>query len=455
MPSFAELDLSFQLRTVSICCVTKIGALASKVVELKCEIALDEKYSIRDAIHGFVKLNQLEWDIINQPCFQRLRRVRQLGWTDYVYPGAMHTRFEHSIGVMAVATRLFERIVEKDKELLRSEYQLNDAGFARQRQLIRLAALTHDLGHAPFSHAAEELFPINKKTKKRYKHEEYSAFIAKSELSELIKNHPANKNYNLSIDDIVSFFSPSEVSAEAIIWRELIAGQMDADRMDYLLRDAHHSGVSYGRYDLDRLVESIRLCPDGEGNFTVGIDESGLHAVEGLIIARYMMFTQVYFHKTRSIYDFHYEHALTSLLNKTDGIFPSPKKIKDYIKWDDWKVLGKLAAGEGGENGRIIRERNHHRLVYWTSEVPTELEANKFADILQKLSNFSPVVRDANKSWYKFSKDEIRVKAGNMHNSKSEPLANRSPVVNGLSTINQQRLYVPFEHQKAALNLIN
>jgi uncharacterized protein len=414
---------------------------------------VDEKYSIRDAVHGFVKLNQLEWDIINSSCFQRLRRVRQLGWTDYVYPGAMHTRFEHSIGVMSIATRLFERIFERDKELLRSEYQFNEAGFYRQRQLIRLAALTHDLGHAPFSHAAEDLFPVSKKTGKRYKHEDYSAFIAKSELAELIKGHPVNKNYNLTIDDITSFFSPSSVSPEAIVWRELIAGQMDADRMDYLLRDALHTGVSYGRYDLDRLVESICLCPDGEGNHTVGIDESGIHSVEGLIIARYMMFTQVYFHKTRTIYDYHYEHALSDLLKKSGRMFPDPKRIKEYITWDDWKVLGKLSEEEGGEHGRILRERNHYRLVYWTPEVPNETNLLEFEQTHEKLKKFSPVVRDASKSWYKFNKEEVRVKTSSGNNISSMPLANHSPVVNGLSTINQKRLYVPVAHQRAALEL--
>ena len=220
--------------------------------------------------------------------------------------------------------------------------------------------------------------------------------------------------------------------------------------MDYLLRDAYHSGVSYGKYDLDRVIDSICLCSDGEEHLTVGVEEAGLHAVEGLIIARYMMFTQVYFHKTRSIYDFHYEHSLKEMLAKIGGSFPQPEQIRDYIEWDDWKVLGLLAAKEGGEHGEIIRKRDHHRLAYWTPEVPTEDDLEKLEECNEKLKELAPVVRDASKSWYKFSKDEIRVRTSEGTSGPSVPLANRSSVVNGLKTINQRRIYVPSKNQQAA-----
>ena len=114
-------------------------------------------YEVRDPIHGFVSLNEWERDIINHPVFQRLRRIRQLSLTDMVYPGAMHTRFEHSLGVMHVATRMFDRICEKRSDFLKSELGFNDFGLDRDRVLVRLSCLLHDVGHAPFSHAAEGL----------------------------------------------------------------------------------------------------------------------------------------------------------------------------------------------------------------------------------------------------------------------------------------------------------
>src|ERR1700730_2173403 len=116
-------------------------------------------YEIRCPVHGFIALNDWEWTVISQPAFQRLRRIRQLAWTDYVYPGAVHTRFEHSLGVMHTATLLYDAIGRTSEEVLTAELAYNDAGLKRDRQLVRFAALLHDVGHAPFSHAAEDLFP--------------------------------------------------------------------------------------------------------------------------------------------------------------------------------------------------------------------------------------------------------------------------------------------------------
>src|SRR6266550_2965634 len=117
-------------------------------------------YEIRCPVHGFVTLNDWERTIIAEPAFQRLRRIRQLAWTDQVYPGAMHTRFEHSLGVMHVATRLYEAVARRSRELLVSELVYTEDGLERDKKLVRLAALLHDVGHSPFSHAGEGLFPL-------------------------------------------------------------------------------------------------------------------------------------------------------------------------------------------------------------------------------------------------------------------------------------------------------
>ncbi len=114
---------------------------------------------IRCPIHGFIGLNEFERRIVDHPVFQRLRRIRQLAWTDHVYPSAMHTRFEHSLGVMHVASKLYDAIVANSSEILQSTFGYTETGLLRDRQKVRLAGLLHDIGHSPFSHGSEDLFP--------------------------------------------------------------------------------------------------------------------------------------------------------------------------------------------------------------------------------------------------------------------------------------------------------
>jgi HD superfamily phosphohydrolase len=342
-------------------------------------------------------------------------------------------------------------------DVLKSEYDFNDAGVARQLQIIRLAALMHDLGHGPFSHAAEEVFPFKENEHERFVHEEYSASVGVNVLGDLIKHHSFNKNFGISIDEVTDIFSPASTQKSSILWKEIISGQMDADRMDYLLRDSYHAGVSYGRYDLDRVINTMCLCEDTElGGHLVGVQDDGIHAVEGLLIARYMMFTQVYFHKTRVIYDHHYEEALKSILGAIGGVFPRPNsaEILSYLDWDDWKVLAELKAGAGGEHGQRIMDRNHFRLLYSTPEVPSLDDLTAYEDNKNRLDPGLIVTKDAKKSWYKFQKEEIRVKTSNPGGNTSVPLATRSPIVNGLSTVNQRRIYVPLEYRAEAETLL-
>ncbi len=227
-----------------------------------------QTYELRCPVHGFIPINDWERDIINQPAFQRLRRIRQLAWTDQVYPGAMHTHFEHSLGVMHLATKLYDCIVGRSRQLLADYYGYDDAGFRRDRALVRLAALLHDVGHSPFSHAGEDVFPHRPNSTKRYVHEEYSASIIRHLLNDTIENHPLNGNYDFKADDVAALIEGSSKSARRVFSRDIISGQMDADRMDYLLRDSLHAGVDYGKYDWRRLLNTAvaveMLQPEGE-----------------------------------------------------------------------------------------------------------------------------------------------------------------------------------------------
>ncbi|MGH6872687.1 MAG: HD domain-containing protein [Rhizomicrobium sp.] len=410
-----------------------------------------EPYEIRDPIHGFVRLNQLEWDIINHASFQRLHRIRQLAWTDLVYPGAMHTRFEHSLGVMHVASRLFDAVVRRSGDVLKADYGLDDGMLSRQRRIIRMAALLHDVGHGPFSHAAEDVFPLRDDGTGRYQHEDYSDAIVRDAVSDVIDNHREAKASGIGIDDILSIFSGLPATSGSLVWKDIVSGQMDADRMDYLLRDAHHAGVQYGRYDLDRLVYAVQLCEEpGDHGHHIGVDEDGIHAVEGLLIARYMMFTQLYFHKTRSILDYHYEECLKHLLKESGGVFPLPSSVGKFLEWDDWRVAGAIAAGHAGPHGKMLKDRMHYRKVFNTSEVMGQKDVEVVSELTEKLAPLGGVLRDASKSWYKAGPDEIRVRCTSGGIVRVVPLASLSPVVSGLKAVNQRRLYVPTANRAKA-----
>jgi hypothetical protein len=161
-------------------------------------------YEIRCPVYGFVSLSDWEREIIDQPAFQRLRRIRQLAWTDYVFPGAMHSRFEHSLGVMHIATMLYDGVAQRSRDILQSKLGYNEDGLGRHRTLVRLAALLHDVGHSPFSHAGEELFPFREASRggDRYKHEHYSAEVVRRHFADVIKNHPLNTNYGFTANDV-------------------------------------------------------------------------------------------------------------------------------------------------------------------------------------------------------------------------------------------------------------
>jgi uncharacterized protein len=410
-------------------------------------------YEIRCPVYGFITISDWEREIISQPAFQRLRRIRQLAWTDYVYPGAMHTRFEHSLGVMHMVTLLYRGVVERSKEILRSELGYNEDGLRRHEQLVRLTALLHDVGHGPFSHAAEEVFPVIREDDmtKRYRHEQYSGPIVRNNFAEVIAKHPANTNYGFSANDVADLLEGKPEAENATFWRDLIDGQMDADRMDYLLRDSHHAGVDYGRYDWRRLTHTVMAAPArGEsGGPRIGVSEGGSHAAEGLILARYFMFTQVYFHKTRVILDHHLQRALGEML--PGGHFPRPvgDELREYLSWDDWKVLGLLAAGRGGEHGERLAARNHFREIVHTPETPKANDHERLEKWRQVLGDLLKAEIPAEKSWYKVGPTDIPI-ITEERSPRVIPLSEMSSTVKNIDPVHQVRLYVRREDRTVA-----
>jgi len=228
---------------------------------------------IRDPLHNNIRLDPLARELIETPAFQRLRYVRQLGLAFLVYPGATHTRFEHALGTYHLAKRSLAMLDESD-----GMRGIPDDECA----IVAAAALLHDLGHYPFSHALEEIGALH--------HEEVArTLIAGGEIGGIL-TRTLGKN---APDRIIALVR----GASASPLQRLISGSLDLDKLDYLRRDALMCGVSYGDIDVDRLLNSLVLVNDPDsGGLTVAIAEKGLSALESLLFAKYQMYRNVYWH---------------------------------------------------------------------------------------------------------------------------------------------------------------
>lgn len=421
-----------------------------------------QKYEIRDPIFGFIEFNEWEKEIINSIPFQRLRRIRQLALTDMVYPGALYSRFEHSLGVMHLSTLMFDAIVNnrRNREILEKELSYNKAGFERDRQMIRLAALLHDIGHAPFSHASEEVMPPNSMTGKPYRHEDYSIEIINGPLKNKIEGHEINENnYKIKAEEVMALIQGDvSILKGKIFWRNLISSQLDADRGDYLLRDSHHIGVKYGVYDYQRLLNTLALGIDSKsGDIILGVDEGGWHVAESVVIARYQMFTQVYFHKTRRAYDYHLKEALKSLLPA--GKLPSPQQIEDFLELDDIYVWESMKKCNENPHCRAILERKHLRAVYSTPEIPDESDKSLFEEKKEILNNHKIWyhIDKSRSEWYKMNKiededNEIMVIAtGKGH---SQPLSTYSRIAKNIGNLNLFRIYINLDDKEKTMEAV-
>jgi len=240
---------------------------------------------IRDTIFGFIEPEKDEWSILDSPLLQRLRRIKQLALAYLVYPGALHTRFDHSLGVFYLASVMADR-------LLNNSYN---------KQIVRLAALLHDVGHGPFSHVSESILELffqkssssfDEVTEKI--HEKITALILKND-KELEKIIGRNK-----IEEVIGLLSGTKVDIS--LMKQIVSGPLDADKQDYLLRDSYFCGVKYGVYDYFRLINTLGKYED-DGDEYVCVQKDGIHALEQFILAKYYMTRQVYRHRIRLISD--------------------------------------------------------------------------------------------------------------------------------------------------------
>jgi hypothetical protein len=322
-----------------------------------------EDHEVRDPIHMFVRYSSGERSVIDCPPVQRLRHIHQLATTYLVYPGATHKRFEHSLGVMGLATQIFDVVTARAMSACSQLVPKSDLPY--WRQVLRLAALLHDVGHLPFSHAAEkELLPQGES------HETIGVRLIRSLESLFMELTPPVRALDVAKVAVgpehlpdVSFTPWEEVLSEMIT-----DDALGADRIDYLLRDSHHLGVAYGRFDVDRLVAEMRILPGAHQQSeqpALGLEEGGCHAAEALLLARYFMYTQVYFHHVRRSYDLLLKEFMQEHFER-----PLPTDGEPFLQITDNEVLKAIAEARrdssvpGHEPAWRFCNRKHYRRLY-------------------------------------------------------------------------------------------
>lgn len=286
------------------------------------EEMLSEEKVFKDPVHRYIHVRErLIWDLIGTSEFQRLRRIRQLGTTYLTFHGAEHSRFNHSLGVYEIVRRIIE--VFQDRPFWSNN----------ERLLCLSAALLHDVGHGPFSHSFEKVFHVD--------HEDWTKeiILGDTEINQVLKR--VSETFPQKVADVINKTYENKLVVS------LISSQIDADRMDYLQRDAYYTGVSYGHFDMERILRVMRPTED-----QAVIKKSGMHAVEDYIMSRYQMYWQVYFHPvTRSA-----EVILSKILHRAKqlneenyafelepvhfySLFNGTVTLKDYLVLDEAVVL--------------------------------------------------------------------------------------------------------------------
>ena len=280
---------------------------------------MNEKKVFKDPVHKYVHVDdQVIWDLIGTAEFQRLRRVKQLGTTFFTFHGAEHSRFNHSLGVYEIIRRMIDNVFDG-----RPAWNTED------RLLCLCAALLHDVGHGPFSHSFEKVFHLD------HEHFTQRIILGDTEINQVLRE--VDREFPKKVAEVIAKTSDNKLAIS------MISSQIDADRMDYLLRDAYFTGVTYGNFDMERILRVMR--PHGD---QVVIKYSGMHAVEHYIMSRYQMYWQVYFHPvTRSA-----EVILTKILHRAKALhkqyysfrhqpvhfyslFEDEVTLEDYLRLDE------------------------------------------------------------------------------------------------------------------------
>jgi HD superfamily phosphohydrolase len=330
----------------------------------------NNNWQIRDPLHGVIFISALERHIIDSPIFQRLRNIKQVGFADFAFPGATHTRYAHSLGAMHVASRIFDRIF--------SDESLSVFDHKRFRQLVRLAALLHDLGHPPLSHTTEMIMPVLKNLERQANHEDYTLLLIRdSELGALINTYFADIGLSsehvarlLQKDFRDQYFYANNIDYGPVL-SQIISSEIDADRMDYLQRDSFFCGVNYGKFDSHWLIENlIKVTRDNKA--FLGLRARAIFAFEDFLLSRYHMFVSVYLHHTPVIM----EKMLERFFIECPDDFTLPSDPQAYSALDDMNLWHALRQSSNQWARRIVYHEPYVMLAERCESLQVSLDEN-------------------------------------------------------------------------------
>lgn len=380
---------------------------------MKQNESLNQQIFIRDAIHKNININEpVIKALIDSKEFQRLRWISQLGGAQIAFPSATHTRFTHSLGVYHVLTRVLNQI---GNNKLISE---------KEKLIIKIAGLLHDLGHGPFSHSFEGVTNFNNDSKYQFSHEFYTCAIIGDETTEV---NQILKKYHINANDIINIIKKDHKKCPKY-QIQLISSQLDCDRIDYLIRDCYFTGVDYGSIDLDWVISNMII----DQKHGIVFNYKALWAIENYLVTRFHMYFQVYFHKSSIFFDLKLQKLFSQLRKllqenyqwkiNIEIIIPILKQemisVNEYLKLNDATIL-KLVQD-------IIFYETDETLIIWAKAILFNQEQYKLTLENEKssTSNQSQVIKNV---IYDVTKEPIMIK---LNNNKILPLEKVSKILN-------------------------
>ena len=426
---------------------------------------------IRCPVHGSIPFSDHEMTLVGSRYLQRLRSITQLGFASLVFPGATHTRFAHSLGACHLAGKMFDQLLLGGVNRLQDFYPSDRLSYFRR--ILRLAALLHDVGHPPFSHAAERVLPpvsrlamppwLVPAEDRRATHEDFTyAIIWDMAQAGLLNQEEA--------EDIIALLNPEAAATPRFeaaggvplihpLLRQLINGEIDVDRMDYLLRDSLFAGVPYGRFDQDRLIGSLSPClHEGVGRLLLALDGEDLATYENFLLSRVHMFYQIYFHKTLGAFT----HYINQVFEQKEIDLHLDGSMENYLSLDENGLKDEISRAQGKPWSAKIAQRIPAKTLFRVKDSDPErlVRLNQAAAALKNAGVEHFAVHSHNRyssqiRGQKPSSTSIMVVEKELGKHRLIPLASQSKLLDAREKqIEVHQLYVPREAFAQALELL-